>query len=388
MGKKRFLFFSLAIVFCLCFTATQHMGSVRAEDNITAYSKSSVLMECGTGQILAEYKATEQLPIASVNKLMTILLTLESLEKGDLSLDKVVVASENAAGMGGSQVFIDRNAEYKVDNLLKAVIVASANDASVALAEEIGGSESGFVQMMNNRAKDLGLENTSYVNSSGLPAPSQYSCAKDVASVLRELVKHPLYFEMSKVWMEDFEHPSGRVTSMANTNKLIKFYKGCDAGKTGSTNEAGYCLAATAKRKDMRLISVVLGAESSKERFSDASKQFDWGFGNFESVKMVSSTQNFADEVELQKAKQKTMTIVPTEDFWAVTKKGEKSDLEMDVVLPKRISAPLKAGEVVGKIVLTKQGVIQKEIDIVIAEDVEQLGLFGTAQSILKKWSF
>jgi len=388
MKFKKITIISLIITLVFAFLLTgQNIGNVKA-DTITSNSKASVLMEYGTGEILTEYNSTEQLPIASVTKLMTILLTMENIENGNLSLNQSIVASENASGMGGSQVFIDANAEYTVENLLRAVIIASANDASVALAEEIGGSESGFVQMMNNKAKELGLENTNYVNCSGLPAPSQYSCAKDVAKVMRELVQYPLYFKISGVWMEDFEHPSGRVTNMANTNKLVKFYKGCDAGKTGSTNEAGYCLAATAERNNMRLISVVLGADTSKGRFADASTQFDWGFGNFESVRLVNASENLSDQVDLQKAKNNNLVLVPEEDFYSVTKKGDSTNLEVNIELPKKLSAPLKAGDVVGKIILTEQGEVKKEINIVVAEDIEQLGYFGTAQGIMRRWQF
>lgn len=360
-------------------------ASVQA-DTVAPNSKASVLMEFGTGQILNEENGDKQLPVASVTKLMTILLVLEHIDSGDLDPSKVVIASSNAAGMGGSQVFIDANAEYSVEKLLRAVIIASANDASVALAEEIGGSETGFVKMMNARAAELGLTNTNYVNSSGLPAVNQYSCARDVATVMRELLKYPTYFEISKVWMEDFQHPSGRITEMANTNKLIRFYKGCDAGKTGSTNEAGYCLAATARRNNMRLISVVLGAPASKERFADASAQFDWGFGNFESIKLVDSTADLGKNVILQKSSTETVKINACEDFWSLTKKGEKNQIEINTELPQKLSAPLRAGAVVGKIVLTKEGAIQKEIDIILAEDVYGRGYFGTIREIAKGW--
>ncbi len=357
-------------------------------DTIAPNSKASVLMEFGTGQILNEENGEQQLPIASVTKLMTILLVLENIDSGEIEPDKILVASSTAAGMGGSQVFIDANAEYSVEKLLRAVIIASANDASVALAEEIGGSESGFAQMMNARATELGLINTHYVNSTGLPAVNQYSCARDVAVVMRELLKHPTYFEISKVWMEDFQHPSGRVTEMANTNKLVRFYKGCDAGKTGSTNQAGYCLAATAKRNNMRLISVVLGASASKERFADASAQFDWGFGNFESVKLVDSSADLGKEVILQKSSAETVKINAGEDFWSLTKKGEKNQIEVNTELPEKLSAPLRAGTVVGKIVLTKEGAVQKEIDVVVTEDIPGRGYFGTVREVLKGWQW
>ena len=388
--KKLFAGFMLMLFGVLCLTTNFISSAIvsAADSGLTPNSKASVLIECGSGQILAEKDSTKQLPIASVTKLMTILLTLENIENGNLTLDTKVVASENAAGMGGSQVFLDANSEYVVKNLLKAVIVASANDASVALAETIAGSEQAFVEMMNNKAKQLNLQNTNYVNCSGLPAPSQYSCAIDVANIMRELTQYPLYFELSKIWMEDFEHPSGRVTTMANTNKLIRYYQGCDAGKTGSTNEAGYCLAATANKNNMRLISVVLGADTSKNRFADASNQLNFGFANYESTKVVDSQKNMAEQVSLQKAKENNLILLAEEDYFVVNKKGEKPELETQINLPNKLNAPLKQGDVVGTITISKNGVVEKEINIIVQEDVEAQGYWQTTKSILEKWSF
>ncbi len=382
---KYVCFFAFVCMLSLIFI--EPVVSVSAFENLTPNSKSSILVEYGTGEILAENNSTEKMPIASVTKLMTILLTLESIKNGKLDLEQSVIASENSAGMGGSQVFIDANAEYEVKNLLKAVIVASANDASVCLAETIAGSEENFVQLMNKKAGELGLENTNYQNCTGLPAPSQYSCAKDVATIMKELVKYPLYFEISGIWMEDFEHPSGRVTGMANTNKLIKFYNGCDAGKTGSTNEAGFCLASTAKRADMRLISVVLGAKTSKERFADASNLLNWGFNNYQSVKVVDKTTNLAENINLQKAKENNLVLNAEEDFYAISKKGESSQFEVNMEIPEKLNAPLKAGDVVGKLLITKNGEVKKEIAVVVCQDVQALGFFGTFKNILSKWN-
>ena len=385
-------FYTLTICLLCCFTLllvpnpNKTNLDVKA-DTLTPNSKASVLMEYDTKQVLYEHNSKQALPIASVTKLMTILLTLENIDENLLSLDEKVTISENASGMGGSQVFLDANTEHTVSNLLKAVIVASANDASVALAERIAGSESEFVNQMNTKASELKLENTNFVNCSGLPAPNHYSCAYDVAIIMSEVLKHPTYFNYSKIWMEDYPHPSGRVTNMANTNKLVRFYNGCDAGKTGSTNEAGYCLSATAKRNDMRLISVVLGADTSKTRFADASDLFDWGFANYSSQKLVDSQSLIENQVKLQKSKANSIELVPAENFSYISKKGEKPLYEVNYELPNAVSAPIKQGDKIGKIIITKEGVIEKEIDIVSNQDIEPIGYFDTMRKVLDKWS-
>lgn len=386
MNYKKTGIFCFGLMMILLTSAFGQGSFYTQMEDLTPSSKASILMEYETGEVLNEQNSLEQLPIASVTKLMTILLTMENLENGNLTLEQKITASENASSMGGSQVFIDANAEYQVKNLLKAVIVASANDASVALAEEIAGSEEVFVEQMNQKAKELKLENTNYVNCTGLPAPSQYSCAKDVAVIMREILNYPLYFEISKIWIEDFEHPSGRVTGMANTNKLVRFYNGCDAGKTGSTNEAGFCLCATAKRNGIRLISVVLGSPSSKERFKDASTQFDWGFKNFESVKLVSTENNLAENVKLEKAKEDNLIISAEEDFCKVVKRGNKPNYDVTIELPKKLQAPLKMGDAVGKIIVTEDGEVKKEINIIVKENVQSKNYFETTKTILKDW--
>lgn len=385
LSKRNICLIVCAVMLFACFFTIRSPQIYATTNSDAINSKAYVLMEYGTGEILDEQNMNKQLPIASVTKLMTILLTLESLNKEDITLDKKIVISKNAASMGGSQIFLDANSEYEIKNLVKAVIISSANDASVALAEEIGGSEQGFVEKMNQKAKELNLENTNYVNCTGLPAPSQYSCAKDVAVVFRELLKYPLYFEICGIWMEDFIHPGGRITGMSNTNKLIKFYNGCDAGKTGSTNEAGFCLATTAKRNNMRLISVVLGAETSKQRFADASNLLNFGFNNYQSEKLV-GLENLADKVVLEKSSTENLSLVPEEEYYIVSKKGQKSNYSINFNLPEKLYAPLKKGDVVGKIIITKNNEIQKKINIIVEEDVDEIRYFKMVQNIFKNW--
>ena len=255
-------------------------------------SKAAMLADADSGKILFAENETACYPIASMCKIMTLLLCFESIDAGDFSLDDKIVVSDTAAGMGGSQVFLEANAEYLVGDLLKSITIASANDACVAMAERICGSEDAFVRKMNERAKELSMERTVFVNCTGLPKPDQHSCAKDVVKMFSELIKHKDYFTYSGIWMDEISHPKGRITEMSNTNKLIRFYQGCDGGKTGYTSDAGHCLCACAERNGLRLISVVISAPDSKTRFKEVSKMFDSGFANYENKFVFFQTQN------------------------------------------------------------------------------------------------
>lgn len=376
----------LLTVFAFLFLCVDCVGLDNKVEAINAenLTKASLLMDFGTGQVLEEHNSKEHLPIASVTKLTTLLLAFEALENGKLSLDDELTASERASSMGGSQVFIDANSKYKVENLLHAIVISSANDACVVIAEELAGSEEDFVVIMNEKVKSLGGMDTNYVNCSGLPSPNAYSCANDVALVMREIIKYPLYFEISKIWMEDFEHPSGRITQMANTNKLLRNYTGCDAGKTGSTNEAGFCMSATAKRGNMRLISVVLGASNSKERFNACAGLFDLGFANYTSDCIVDSAKNLDIDFVVNMAKNQS-PLKAEEDYFVLNKKGEKSNLEISYQM-ENVVAPLSGGTVVGKIIISKDNIVEKEINILLVNDVEAMNWFDRIKEIASKW--
>ncbi|MBR2904048.1 MAG: D-alanyl-D-alanine carboxypeptidase [Clostridia bacterium] len=244
-------------------------------------AKSAYLMDSATATPIYAHEEEKRLPIASMCKIMTLILTFETIKKGDLSMDEEICISENASSMGGSQVFLESNAKYPVKELIKSIVVCSANDSCVALAEKIAGSESIFVEKMNEKARQLGANNTLFANCTGLPKEPQYSCAKDVAIMLNELTSYEEYFRFGKIWTDKFAHPEGRFTEITNTNRLVRFYDGCDGGKTGFTNQAGFCLAATAKRDNMRVISVVIGEESSDNRFHDVRTMFDYAFANY-----------------------------------------------------------------------------------------------------------
>jgi len=357
----------------------------QATNDIDISSKSAILMEYDSGEILFSKDEKKHLPVASMVKMMTILLSLEELQAGNISFDSKITTTENASSMGGSQVFLDPYVEYSFEDLLKSVIMASANDASVALAEYFNGNEKAFVNRMNKRAKELGMKDTNYSNCTGLPAPEQYSSANDTAILLREILKHEVYHKYSTVWMDKLVHPSGRETELVNTNRLIRYYQGCDGGKTGSTNEAGCCLGASAKRGDMRLISVVVGAENSKTRFNESATLFNYGFSNFESEKLVNSEVAISN-LPVSKGKVDNIDVFASEDFSAVVKKGNKTGFEVCVEVEDFVKAPTKSGEVVGKATVTKDGNIIKEIPIVVNEDVKHLSWFETAHKIVEKW--
>lgn len=383
--KKIFLVF----VFVLCgllFSFSPVVPVYAASEDINIAAKAAFLMDSRTGKVLYEQNSDEKYPVASIVKLMTILLTLENIENNNLDLDAKVTASETASSMGGSQVFIEAGGEYSIEDLLKSVIVSSANDASVLLAETISGSENGFVKLMNKRAEELGLENTNYVNSTGLPIANQFSSAKDCAMLLREVSKHDLYHRYSKIWIDKLSHPKGRETELVNTNKLIRYYKGCEGGKTGSTDEAGYCLSAVASRGDMKLIAVVLGTESSKDRFAETTKLLNYGFGTFENKKIITKSQELSEKLKISNGKQKDISIQYKEDFYYTCAKNEKANITTKVELNTNLKAPISKGEKVGKVLIIVDNIVVGEIEIISAESVDKTTVFDNIVRILDNY--
>lgn len=378
---------ALVLMLAMLFCGTQgaYINTAKASTELEISSKSAILMEYDSGEILFSKDECKHLPVASMVKMMTILIALEELQAGNVSLDTKITTTENASSMGGSQVFIDPYVDYTFEDLFKSVIMASANDASVALAEYFNGNEKAFTNRMNKRAKELAMNDTHYANCTGLPAAEQYSSAKDTAVLLREILKHEIYHNYSTIWMDELVHPSGRKTELVNTNRLIRYYQGCDGGKTGSTNEAGCCLGASAKRGDMRLISVIVGAENSKTRFNESATLLNYGFGNFESQKLVDSDVAISN-IPVSKGKVENADVFAKESFSAVMKKGGTSGYETSITLDTTIKAPSKKGDVVGEIVVTKDGNVVKTIPVVVGQDIKHLSWFETAQKIVGKW--
>ena len=382
------LVISIICVLCIMLISTYSsaMPLVFADKEILASNaKASLLVDFESDTVLYENNSNARFPIASMVKLMTILLTYEAIESGNLTLDTMITTSENASGMGGSQVFIDPYVEYKAEDLLKSVVMASANDASVALAEFISGSETAFVNAMNKKAQELGMKNTLYANCTGLPAPEQYSSAYDCFLVLKQLMKYDHYHTLSTIWMDKLVHPSGRETELVNTNKLIRYYKGCDSGKTGSTSEAGYCLTASAKRDDFRLVAVIIGSKNGQQRFTDVSTLFNYGFANYENKLVLDCSKPVVENVMVKMSKQKVTNVYAKESYYGLSKKGNPNEYEFKYEL-QEIKAPKKAGDKVGTILITKQGQVVKEIDLIINEDIQKLTYFDSVKRIAENW--
>ena len=379
MKRKFCLIFALVFSFGVLICPVKALTTYASFEN-DVKCKSAVLIDKNSNKVLYEYNANERVPIASVTKLMTILLTLEQIDNGKLNIEDKIVVSENASGMGGSQIFLDANAEYSIGNLLKSVIVASANDSSVALAEHIAGSETNFVRIMNEKANQLGLTGTNYSNCTGLPTPDGVSTAIDQAKVLSEVLKYDLYHTYSSIWLEDFEHPNGRTTQMTNTNKLSRHYAGCIGGKTGSTNQAKYCLAVGAKRGETELISVVLGAENSKERFKLASDLLNYGFENFISTTLFDET-NLENMFINIKGKNRTAKLKAEKSFSITHEKTNQPIYSLNYNLPNQLSK-VKENQIIGNVEIVVDGVVVETINIMSAETVEELSILDYIKEI------
>jgi len=367
---KKIILLSLALMVSVLPSYKFKINQVSATEVNSINCKSYILIDKDSGKILDEKNSKDRLPVASITKLMTILLTLEQIEKQHINIDDMVTVSENASGMGGSQIFLDANSEYAVGELLKSVIVCSANDSSVALAEYISGSEELFVKEMNKKANELGLTDTNYENATGLPSPNQYSSASDVALVLRKVLDYPLYSTYSHIWLEEFAHPSGRTTEMTNTNKLSRFYEGCLGGKTGSTNEAKYCLAVGAERNNMRLIAVCLGSETSKERFSNCSNLLNYGFANFENT--VVFDQNDLENIKIKmQGQDKYLSLKADRNSNIITSKGKDIKIEYQYYLPNSLES-VKLDEEVGSVEIIINGEVYDKITLRATETIKE----------------
>lgn len=347
---------------------------------------SALLVEAQSGQIIFEMNADAPRAVASVTKVMTILLTLEALESGRIALDDSVTISESASGMGGSQVLLDTGETQTIDILLKSMIVGSANDAAVALAEAIYGSEELCVSRMNERAAELGMADTHFVNCTGLPAEGQQTSARDVARMSMAMFKHPLYFEYSHIWLDGVDHGDGRVTQLTNTNKLIRLYDGCDGGKTGSTNEAGYCISATAQRSGMRLIAVVLGASSGTERFDIAQEMFDYGFANYRLYPVAERGTKVRGSLPVTGGRSDSVTLELDADLTLLIVKGDEQNIQLIPNLPQSVQAPVTAGERIGSVDVQLDGRTVASIPVAASQSVEPKGFLYSLRRLWSKW--
>lgn len=349
---------------------------------------SAVLMEASTGQVIFEKDADTARPPASVTKVMTMLLIFDALEDGSIRLEDEVTTSEHAASMGGSQVFLEPGETQTVDTMLKCIAVASANDACVAMAEYISGSEEEFVRRMNERAKGLGMENTNFVNCNGLDADGHVTSARDIALMSRELIgKYPRIHDYSMIWMENITHTTNKGTSefgLTNTNKLVRQYEYATGLKTGSTGDAKFCVSATAKKNGIELIAVVMAAENSKERFADAVKLLNYGFGRCQLY--TDETADGITSAKVEKGVKDTVSLERSGPFSYLDTSGVNlSSIERKVEISDPVPAPVKKGDKVGRIVYTLEGAEIGSADLIAGESVKEAGFMDYFMRVLQK---
>ncbi len=383
MLKKRVIVLSLIVSFILNAAFLPVMAAktddsakstaAKASDTSKAFdlkAKASVLMDVDSGNILYEKNIHEKLPIASVTKVMSMLLVMEALDSGKITYEDMVPVSEHSYDMGGSQVYLKPGEEFTVLEMMKAVAIHSANDATVALAEKISGSEDAFVAMMNEKARELGMNDTNFLDCTGLTDDNHYSSALDVATMSRELIrKHPKVLEITSVWHDTFRNG---LFSLDNTNKLIRSYQGANGLKTGFTTKAGHCLSASAKRNNLQLIAVVLGEPDSDTRFAEAKKLLDYGFANYD-VSQVNKKGEEVGAIDVKKGVELSVKGVYKEDVNLLLKKGENAKIKREVKMDEALTAPVKAGQKIGTVTFkTADDKVVGEADIVAEKDVKK----------------
>ncbi|HHY90692.1 MAG TPA: D-alanyl-D-alanine carboxypeptidase [Clostridiales bacterium] len=351
-------------------------------------AKSAILMEASSGKVLYEKNPHEKLPPASITKIMTMLLVMEAVDRKEISLDDKVLISERAASMGGSQLYLEPGEEKTVEELLKGVAVASANDAAVALAEYISGTEEMFIKKMNERAKELGMKNTQFMNTNGLPQEGHLTTAYDIGLMSRELLKHPKVHDWLTIWMTTMKVglPNKKTTNLelTNTNRLIKTYPGANGIKTGYTADAKYCLSASATKNGLTLIAVILGSPTSQIRFAEAQKLLNYGFSTYSSVPIAKKNQVIR-EIPVEKGKEQKVAAVTESELNVVVKKGEEDKVQKEIVLPDKIKAPFAAGEKIGEIIVKKENEEIGRVNIITKKEIESASFFNIFQNIMKQ---
>ncbi len=376
---KKYICLSLAVsmVFSLFTIASYAKESTLPEIS----APSAILMEYSSGEIIYEKNPDEKLPLASVTKVMTMLLAMEEIESGRMKYDDIITASAHAKSYGGSTIFLEEGEQMTVRDILKGIAVASGNDAAVAMGEHISGTEELFVERMNSRAEELGMKNTHFVNCNGLDAEGHYSTARDIAIMSRELMKHKDIFEYTSIWMDSLRN--GEFT-LSNTNKLIRFYDGATGLKTGSTSKAKFCISATAMRNNMHLISVIMAAETSKKRQSDASTLLNYGFSTYE-VDSVIEKNKEVSTIPVEKSKVDKVSVVTETDFNFLHKKRDNTKIETKKKL-KKIKAPVKKGDDVGTLSIIINGKEKHKIRLICANDAPKAGYALTFKNLLSEF--
>ena len=379
---KKICIFMLLICLITLNMSVCIFSDVYAEPAFEINAKSAVLMEASTGQVLYEKNAHEKLPPASVTKVMTMMLIMEALESEKIALDDVATCSEYASSMGGSQIYLAAGEKMSVEELLKAIAVASGNDASVAMAEHIHGSEEAFVKAMNDKAKALGMNNTNFVNCNGLDAEEHYTTAYDIALMSRELLKYPKIHDYLTTWMDSLR--DGQF-GLANTNKLIRFYEGATGIKTGSTSKALFCLAASAKRNDMHLIASIMAASTSQDRFGYASKLMDHGFANYAVVPGVKKGEDVG-EIEVLKGIIPNIKLEAQSGFEMLVEKGKENQVEKIVNISENVLAPVDKGQKVGEIKFELDGKELGRVNVITSELVKKITVSKVFIKMFQRW--
>lgn len=387
--KRIGIFSAIAAGICMAFGSIMPLNckvAKAAEEVLTSKSKATYLCDYSTGTTIYANNADDRLPIASMTKLATLSVIFERINSGKLKLEDKITISQNAADTEGSSAFLDAGSTYSVADLIKTIVIVSANDSCVALAEHISGNEQAFADSMNKLCDNLGLTNTHFANSTGLPAKEHYSSARDMAEIYRTVCDNDTYKSYAKIWMEDFIHPSGRKTGLVNTNRLIKTYQGCDSGKTGHTNEALYCLTSSASRGGMRLISVVIGAPDSKTRFAEATNMYNYGFANYTNKEVV-NTEVPITQAQVKGGQTKTINCFAAKPYVAFLAKTDDSQFSTHVQLNNNIKAPVAAGDKVGTLlVLNQNNIVIDEIDLIAGEGVQKIKLGQILDNIYQNW--
>jgi len=373
----------IALLISLIMLLTPTQVFAKNPDGLKLDCKSALLMENSSGKILYEMNANEKVYPASVTKIMVMLLTMEAIDRGDIKFTDKVVVSPRAKSMGGSTMFLEQGEIRTVEELLKGVAVESANDASVALAEFLAGTEEAFVEKMNKRAKELGMNNTHFVNCTGFFDPNHYTSALDVAIMSRELLKHPKILDYTKIWMETISEGRKEPFTLVNRNKMIKSYHGCDGLKTGYVKESMYCISATAQRNGIRFIAVVMGAPSAKERNEMAAKLLDTGFAKYESITIVKKG-DIVGEIKLPMAKPEKVRLIANEDLKILLEKGTKINYETKIELFKDLKLPIKKGDAVGIIKAVEGEKVYAQAQVVVDQDINKATYFDLLEKMFK----
>lgn len=384
---KRLLSFTLIFIFTLLLLPINLANAVEPEEKIKSdgtniEAKSALLMEPMSGKILYEKNADEKFAPASVTKIMTMLLTMEAVDSGKIKLEDKVTCSENAKKMGGSTMLLDTGEIRTVEELLKGVAIASGNDAAVALAEYLGGTEGDFVNMMNKRAQELGMSNTTFKNCNGLPADGHLSTAKDIAIMSKELLKHPIVLKYTGTYMDSISEGRKSPIELVNHNKLVRFFEGCDGLKTGFTNEAKYCISATATRNGVRMLSVIMGAPTYKIRNRDAGVLLNYGFSKYEGKKLVGKDEEI-EKVYMNEQTDKFFMAMAKDDLTVILPKGENKELEKKIVIDE-LQKEYKAGDIVGKYEVYLGGEKVGEVEIYCDRDIKKGNIIDNIKHNIK----